>query len=473
MFDGSAYRYRRQALIVAQFEGARRISELSAYPLSFHSDLKVVTQRLKDRGLKSLEYQSMLCREYKGRALDLQNLDPEYHRDDDDKKNSRQKYYDVSGRVVVDAAAARYHTYNLMRAQQRLQVPNTASENSAEQEALMKAFKAASGIADRPPNQEEQEVNRQMIGSIDLWLMIMEAHVPGFVLKEKRWFWLCIDQLCPPQWIQEAFDQLVLPEGRKDMVLSFVDTHQKTRKFGSDIISGKGKGLVVLLAGPTGTGKTLTVEAVSERAERPLYHLQAGELGSNPASVNQALKKAFALCSKWDAALLLDEADALIRSRRHGNYAQEDLCCVLLATLEYYSGVIFLTTNLPEDIDDAVASRLDIHLNYPNLDFSARLQLWRSFLYLSKDNSDDECVISLSDDELQTVALWEINGRDIKHTAKNARKWCYIKGDPITRSALEVALQVTVPDVTTSHIEGGNGTGMGLQTGTRKRRRSG
>lgn len=86
-----------------------------------------------------------------------------------------------------------------------------------------------------------------------------------------------IEKLQPTEWNEGAYDKLVLSPGRKDMVLSFVQTHRSTREFGNDIVAGKGKllwdhddcelillpglGLVMLLNGPTGTGKTLTVES--------------------------------------------------------------------------------------------------------------------------------------------------------------------------------------------------------------------
>jgi SpoVK/Ycf46/Vps4 family AAA+-type ATPase len=71
-----------------------------------------------------------------------------------------------------------------------------------------------------------------------------------------------VDDIQPVQWNDEAYDHLVYDEGQKDLVLTFVDRHKRTREGGTDdVIMGKGQGLVLLLSGPPGTGKTLTAEA--------------------------------------------------------------------------------------------------------------------------------------------------------------------------------------------------------------------
>jgi len=76
-----------------------------------------------------------------------------------------------------------------------------------------------------------------------------------------------------------------------------------------------GKGIIILLCGPPGVGKTLTAEAVAEKSRTPLYVLSAGDLGTNPAKVDAALTEALECCQMWNAALMLDEADVFLESR--------------------------------------------------------------------------------------------------------------------------------------------------------------
>lgn len=65
------------------------------------------------------------------------------------------------------------------------------------------------------------------------------------------------------QWNNEAYNHLVYPEQQKDLVLTFVTNHQRIEAdvVESDVIKGKGQGLILLLSGPPGTGKTLMAEA--------------------------------------------------------------------------------------------------------------------------------------------------------------------------------------------------------------------
>jgi SpoVK/Ycf46/Vps4 family AAA+-type ATPase len=62
-------------------------------------------------------------------------------------------------------------------------------------------------------------------------------------------------------WNDAPFESLVLPDGYKDLILSFVENQLKDGESFDDVINGKGGGLVVLLAGDPGVGKTLTAES--------------------------------------------------------------------------------------------------------------------------------------------------------------------------------------------------------------------
>jgi SpoVK/Ycf46/Vps4 family AAA+-type ATPase len=82
-----------------------------------------------------------------------------------------------------------------------------------------------------------------------------------------------------------------------------------------DVITGKGLGLIILLSRPPGTGKTLTAEAVADKTRRPLYYLQAEDLGIDASTSGSNIKKIFEMATEWDAVILLDEADVFIAER--------------------------------------------------------------------------------------------------------------------------------------------------------------
>ncbi|KAK8076950.1 hypothetical protein PG996_003120 [Apiospora saccharicola] len=441
VFDGSSFGWEPVDIELTQFAGNRNINELEAYPFKYHPEWKTLEDELVNRGTKGLEYQDVCFLDYDGQAQGRRQVmreDPEDEYDFIDEL----LYIKSNGRVVVDA----------FRGQQQIPVPRR----------LTPLTPPASSVSKWPCPQGRRPTP------------------PGTKLT------VSIDGLSPTSWNDHAFDQLVLPESTKDIVRTFVGTHKTTQALGCDFVAGKGRGLVILLSGPTGTGKTLTVESVSDKVKKPLYHLQAGKLGSKPSTVSSSLQEAYRMCEEWDGVLLLDgeqpgfqvsssqlpvltqaptpEADALIRDRDRDTHASEDLCCVLLATLEYYSGIIFMTTNLLEGVDPAIISRLDIHLEYPCLDFATRLQLWRNLLPIPNppsplyDDVNDDVTVTpasipsptpdhscLTEGDFRDLASWKVNGRDIKHAVKNATKWCYIKKEPITLEALQTGLMVTAP----------------------------
>lgn len=82
------------------------------------------------------------------------------------------------------------------------------------------------------------------------------------------------------------------------------------------MVKGKGKGLVILLHGSPGVGKTSTAECVATHTGRPLFPITCGDLGAaTAAEVEKNLDIFFDLARKWNAVLLLDEADVFLSSR--------------------------------------------------------------------------------------------------------------------------------------------------------------
>lgn len=114
------------------------------------------------------------------------------------------------------------------------------------------------------------------------------------------------------------------------------------------MIQGKGKGLVAVLHGPPGTGKTLTAEGISELLKCPLYMVSAGELGTDSRYLESELQKILDICHAWGAILLLDEADVFLEKRNMHDIHRNALVSIFLRQLEYFQGILFLTTNRVE-----------------------------------------------------------------------------------------------------------------------------
>ncbi|CAI7596682.1 unnamed protein product [Penicillium pancosmium] len=217
-------------------------------------------------------------------------------------------------------------------------------------------------------------------------------------------------------WDTQAFDSLVLPhaqQGLKRLILGFARVQSSHHDTFDDIIQGKGRGVIMLLRGPPGVGKTLTAESVAEVMKVPLYILSAGDLGTSSDAVESKLKDIMSMIPRWGAIILLDEADVFMEARDTIDLKRNELVSIFLKLLEYYEGILFLTTNRAEHIDPAFESRIHVSIRYPELTPESRLQIWSQFLASGS-------VEPFSDDELGYVSNLELNGRQIKNVLRTA-----------------------------------------------------
>lgn len=109
---------------------------------------------------------------------------------------------------------------------------------------------------------------------------------------------------------------------------------------------------------PPGVGKTMTAEAVSEHTKKPLYIVTSGELGSTPEALEANLTRVLELAKTFNAVLLLDEADIFLEQRAPNDLVRNALVGIFLRMLEYYQGVMFLTTNRVATFDELVSPSL-------------------------------------------------------------------------------------------------------------------
>lgn len=214
----------------------------------------------------------------------------------------------------------------------------------------------------------------------------------------------------------EIKDQLILPEDRRNCLDILMNYDPEDF---NDIIKDKSAGIVIIASGDPGLGKSLSAESYAELIHKPLYQVQSSELGINTETIEKNLQRVLNRASKWKAVLLLDEADTFIR-RRGNDLQQNAIVGVFLRVLEYYKGVLFMTTNRFLDsegkifVDDAILSRATAHIKYEYPGHKAQKDILRvqcKQLDVKVNESDIDEIIGFFNQ-------FKISGRDIRNFVK-------------------------------------------------------
>ncbi|KAJ4304700.1 hypothetical protein N0V90_000227 [Kalmusia sp. IMI 367209] len=411
-FDGSQFGYNKEIININEFKGTKKITTFEAFPLSSHANSEEVKSRLMDRGRLFEAYKGYHFVAYDGIALG--------------KDHRGEQKYNIKSRIIIDAHSfSRYQTKTSLELFETPELPQdvASSTNGEETDDDCVVLDEDLGQKKTPAPVGKKPVLTPDFRPIltEEQQLLADAKVRGYSLRDKKWFNFFIDNIKDIEWNEDAFKSLVAPQEQKDLILSFAESQVKSREDFDDFIHGKGKGIIMLLAGPPGVGKTLTAESVAEAMKAPLYSAGAADLGSKPSQLENKLHDILEMCSKWGAVLLLDEADVFMEARSTADLDRNKLVAIFLRLLEYFSGIMFLTTNRLENMDAAFESRIHLTLNYADLDKTSRKQVWSTFLTThARAKNSNIGINAFSDAELEKLARVQLNGRQIKNVLKTA-----------------------------------------------------
>jgi len=303
---------------------------------------------------------------------------------------------------------------------------------------------------DRPPHRVDSIYNKYDMLQPDkepdeLTMLLCPQQVHGYCLRDRLWKNLNVTQLRDISFRTNAWDRLVLDAEYKDIVRAMVSSYIDKTAMLDDLVAGKGVGLCALLHGPPGSGKTLTAECVAESFEKPLYQVTCGDIGTDPEGLEERLEEIFDYAHTFGAVLLLDEADIFLQDRDYKNLERNALVSIFLRTLEYFKGVLFLTTNRVGTFDQAFQSRIHVTLGLPSLDQDRRTSVWAIFLHdLAHNNviSDPRCA------ELMRLVKekWskdKLNGRQIRNAVRTALVVAQKNGDMVGEKDFETVLRIS------------------------------
>lgn len=293
-------------------------------------------------------------------------------------------------------------------------------------------------------------------------IFLFPAVIPGFNFRRKKWGTLGrfgnlldlqliteileeieVDNIRDVVWNDKAFSHLVADEDMKDLIEALV-SKQMQAEVSTDLIKNKGNGLIMLLHGSPGTGKTFTAESVAELARKPLYPVTCGDIGTEPEKVENYLNLIFSLGKKWNCVMLLDEAEVFLEQRTLQDLRRNALVSVFLRALEYYDGILILTTNRVGTFDEAFKSRIQISIPYKRLDTAQRKQIWRNFLRRLEQLEQHESIdFDDIDAHLDDLAAYTMNGRQIRNAMTTARQLAEFKKKKMNFASLKKTIGVS------------------------------
>ncbi|KAI0832276.1 hypothetical protein F5Y06DRAFT_281118 [Hypoxylon sp. FL0890] len=498
-YDGKQFGFGSMSEEIPEFRGARKITSLGCYPLKYHKNEAQLRKDLIERGKKFVNLGGVHYKSHQGMAYHKKKksvikvningrvmIDPAIHRrinpnypvslvrpkdhdvlsDDDDSDEEGEgcccgsedddggadglDLEQVPGGDDGEGSKVKYvtkvfkdnkGTVRTVRIPKDLvdpgapkekldQVPSKSDEDKSE---TTKNGEDGSGDDDKdtnPPVFTDEEY------------LIASPVVLGFAFAEKLWLEFTVSGIKEISWNEHAYDSLVLQPNTKEIVRALVESHKyHPAESIDDVIQGKGKGLVAVLHGPPGTGKTLTAEGISELLKCPLYMVSAGDLGTDSRYLEAELQKILDICHAWGAILLLDEADVFLEKRNMQDIHRNALVSIFLRQLEYFQGILFLTTNRVQTFDDAFQSRIHIALRYDDLDMKAKKAIFKIFIERARAVTGID-LTPFDEDDYTSLARHNLNGRQIKNTIGTAQALAVNKGEPLSMRHIREVLNV-------------------------------
>ncbi|KAK3937611.1 hypothetical protein QBC46DRAFT_356560 [Diplogelasinospora grovesii] len=424
--DGTNFGAVRRKFEIESFIGERAVESLEVFPIRYRHDYQQLLASLKEQGRKFTKFLDERHQQYS--AWTLTRNPPSKDTEPDDEILQTENYEKmrhpefVESDVIVDLTEAFQKNPDWRPAFHKMTVNKSMRCEVVDDEmpiqhwfdgasrqsmaySQTEMFQKADGV--------ELRQRRENIG-VDAFLrcrvkgsrtfetnpralelreeedlVLLPKRMFAYALRERRFLPIDLNLLKPVRREPGVFENLRIQGDYKDVVRGLVMSHFQRKVLerryadaamegpGQDLIQGKGRGLVVLLHGVPGVGKTATAEAVAMENRKPLFVITCGDLGLTPYEVESSLKNVFRLAHLWDCVLLLDEADVFLSQRSRFDMKRNALVSVFLRVLEYYNGLLFLTTNRVGAIDEAFKSRIHLSLYYPPLDKTQTRDIFR------------------------------------------------------------------------------------------------
>lgn len=387
-FDGTDIGPLDSFVRIMHYSGRVAITDLDAYPLRFHPNSNELLEQMEKRGRKVLD--SYGHKRYHG-PITNQEGDETYEEIRTDIFIDMDWYYQRV-QVAGDGSHNTYTPYTPLQPARRMKLgrllktkPNPTETSEYHGERLCQW---SGNEVDTMLFEDFMSTNRLGFGVVKALgpfvtsshLQLMRYSVVGYALRYRKWCkyqplyqhhtppdiavnrilmadlnildFLDIDLVKEIDFDRESrdsgFHELVVPKRHRDLLVALVDTHMSETQVltaeqtnvnptsGSsnnqiDLVKGKGQGVIILLHGPPGSGKTSTAETIAAYTKRPLYSLTTGDIGVDPTTAERRLMEHAKQADKWGCVLLLDEGDVFLMQRDWDNLNRNALVSGMLS----------------------------------------------------------------------------------------------------------------------------------------------
>jgi hypothetical protein len=252
-----------------------------------------------------------------------------------------------------------------------------------------------------------------------------------------------LDELAQRIEAMSDWQDLVLPAALVEHLRAFRNmiAHQFVvyEKWGLGAKEPRRRGVVALLSGPSGTGKTMAAEVIAHDLGINLYRVDlAGIVSKYIGETEKNLKKIFESARGTNTLLFFDEADSLFGRRTeihdsHDRYANLEVN-YLLQRLEEHDGPVILASNRRKNIDEAFLRRIHFVIEFPLPSENLRQLIWQKKLPPTLPRNPDVDISLLS-------RQFELSGGDIKNAALKAAFMAAEEGCELNMEHLLAALR--------------------------------
>ncbi|TGO55305.1 hypothetical protein BOTNAR_0248g00050 [Botryotinia narcissicola] len=307
----------------------------------------------------------------------------------------------------------------------------------------------------------------------DEFLKLLPPTVEGFVLERKIRKMQSVDTISDLK--QEGaenpvdFKFLVIPEGHESVLKALVGTHPSSQSLPSRISRDPCKfltqfrgrtllikikaSLAILLHGPKSTGKFLTVKALASHFNRPLYTITNADLGMITWDAARELATHFKRATKWNCIIAIPDAERRFPHRKSPSDGDSNTSGLFLRELELFRGIVILTTNIKDDVEEQVVRGMNMCLESDFWSRSENLQVWQNVLekrriHPAKDNerlpADTEATIGEADYDRWLRFIDGYYGK--------GKRWSGVEMDNYFDTALALAGYETYPAIRSAYV---------------------